>query len=795
MVFQFSSFRSQICPPQVTKISGNLSTSGTLFLYLQSRNDCGFNLPSSSSQITYSSGDGIEITLPGDCVRDGENVLQYSITANIVDDPSSAVVLVNLDAKQLILPHTFSFTEDSHLLLAASVATLPVGTDRIPGMMRQLSSTGLIYRYVRNSTLPPNNTTVLNADLGNWEYHYDGFSSYVGNTSEDSNGADLNILDILDSRQILQKSYSLDGSAGPSRSYWIRNTTTETVSQGTRVGLTVSVNGEPASEDFESLIKVIFDGHVDPSTGTLDLTLSDGVSLMEDLGIIKDYQFGRTDLILQKPLPPNHAFQITVFPQFNSYELQSVPLAGTSISVLGFFFDEAGSYNDASALIGNIMLPENPNLRRVYPSSGLSIFADEGSGTVGGFFFKDIGSNVVPGLVDSTDNQQIAINNNGSVYLNDSSLESNEDLRALVGTVAGESITSPFSSLGVSGDSSPEISILVTYPNNIDFAYDDVIAGTLGKGTFNAEEIPIYISNGSEIRVFLGLAPTNPISDTFTVSWSSGTVVTSVKTINFGLWSPITPSEITTSTNGSVIYEAAVGFTYLGNSVTRISHKEEDGVIPELALSIAEIAQFAKYWRQPINSYDDLKSIPSGDLLDGQSHRLETSQGFTIWTWDFSSALTGDDTSIITPLDSSGSGRWVLMSGAGGGNVDKIVTFNNQVLVDHLGFVLVSDSGGPITPGSTLDDYLEPNTIGISSPAESSLMSLNEQSNKFQIITSTSPVTLELYNGGFYGREHLIYSKNSTSTINVTYNGDILVILNNEEKANLIWDLTEWILL
>lgn len=809
--------REKICPPQLATGSGSLTSSGTLYFFLAARNDVGYCLPSDVSSITYSSGDSIEVTLPGDCERDGENILQYALSVNTINDPVSASILVSLNREDITLPHTFYLEEDSHIEIEEDVSVLPTGDDLIPGLVKQYLPTGLIYRYVPSSTLTPNGTTVISSIVGNWEKFYDGFSSYVNNTTEDTNGANLNVLDIIDSEAIITKSYSLDGSAGPPRIYWVKNDTTETVPQGTRVGLTISVNDEPASEDFESLIKVVFEGHVDPATGYLDVVLVDGVTPMEDVGVVKDYQFGRTDLILQKPLLAGEAFQIRVYPQFNSYELQSIPLAGTNISVLGFFFDEAGSYNDASALIGNIILPENPGLRRIYPSIGLSVVADEGSGTVGGFFFKDIGSNVVPALLDSVADQQIAINNNGSVYLNDGILASNEDLRALVSTLPGESITSDFMPIGVTGDISPDLTITVTYPNLIDPLYDDVIAGTVDKGIFNAEEITLYVSNGSEVRKFVGLSPTNTVSDTFSVSWGDGAVDT-VKASSFGLWAPITPTAISTSTTGTVTYTAAVGFVYFGNSVTGISHKESDGVIPELELSIGEIASeigvlrdtvddfesFTLHWREPIESYALLTAKSVSDLVEGRTHRVKNASGdFEIWTWVADSLVNSSEDNSLIPdeyANESTEGRWIGISTGGSSgplNLDSVVTYKGQVLVDDSGYVVTSELGGPSDGSTMLDDYLEDNTVGGLKATLSSSYTLTDQSNEYlSLATDGNNYTVFLYDGGpKFFRKHTILHTGATNNILVSYGGSTLSTLVSGDIVSLLWDTEDWIIL
>lgn len=809
MAFQFGAMRETICAPQLSVGSGNLTTSGTLFFWLQGRNDVGYNLPSSPAEVvTYTAGQSILITLPGDCYRSGENILQYAISVNTVDNASTATVLLNLDRKNLSLPTTIVLSEDAHLLSAQTVASFPQSTSLINGLLRELASTGLVYRYNAFSTQPADGLLYIAASSGNWEYHYDGFSSFVSNTAEDSNGCNLSVLDIVDSKRVIPKYYALDGGIGDARIFWLKNDTSETIDPGVRIGLTVSINGEPASEEFESLLKVVFDGYVDSATGFLDTLDSDGLSSMEDVGITKSYQFGRTDLILQKPLLPGQAYQLRVFPQFNAYELQAVPQSGSTIAVLGFFFDEAGSYNDASAFIGNAILPENPELRRVYPSSGLSVLAEEGSGTVAGFFFKDIGRNTIPGLNSNEAGQTIVINNNGTVYLKTDPLDSNEALRALVGTVAGESMTSAFSILGLTANDSPDLTITINYPGQIDSDYDDVIAGEINRGAFNAEEVVLYVrKNGNEIRKFSGLAPTNSTSDTFTVSWSAGTVVPTINTIPFGLFRPNTPSSIAATTTGINTFEAACGFVYLGNSVTSISHKESDGCIAEFLLSLADLStsviqllESSGYWKQPVGSYSALKQLSISSLKNGQSNRVKggLENTYEIWTWDAESLAISDDISYIRPNEISSDaspGRWIKVSGGGTSstefNVDNIVTAYGEVVVGSDGYVVTSDLGGPVT---ALPPYTARNIVtGVRQTLNGNL-TLTDQTPYVYSLDSSLAVEVALYNGGEFFRNHLFINK-GTFNIAVSYNAVILTTLAPGQQASLLFDTENWILI
>jgi hypothetical protein len=651
------------------------------------------------------------------------------------------------------------------------VTSFPTGANLVNGMLRQLSSTGLVYRYNASSTLIPNGTSVISATAGNWENVFDGFDSFVSNTSEDVNGANLNILDIIEPARVLPEYYPLDGSEGPSRVFWIKNETSAAIPQGTRIGFTVSINGQPASEEFESLLKVFFEGYVDTSTGLLDIFETDGLTPLEDLNVEKDYQFGRTDLVLPKPLLPGMAYRVKIFPQFNSYELKSVPTVGTVVSLIGFFFDEAGSYNDASALIGDAILASNAGFRRVYPSTGLSTFVDEGSGTVAGFFFNDIGSTTITGLADDTADQNIVINNNGSVYASTVSLESNERLRAIISTESGESSASVYSST-VTADASPDITFTATYPSTISSSYDDVISGS-NKGIFNAEEVAIYIrKNSTEIRKFSGLAPTNTTSDEFTVSWADGTVVSSLPSTAFGLFSPGTPSSVSATPSGSDNYQVAISFVYTGNSITGISHKQSDGCLVEQVLSFFEMAAIIeelKFWKYPLEDYAELKAIDDIDLLENQTHLVKaTSNTFEIWTWDSTNLSVSDDISFIRPTSIANdtlAGRWVKVSGGGDG------------------------SGGSDTPTNAASGDREDLTGNITLTVDSPEI--------FSLDANGSDRDVTLYDGGTTTfRKHLFINRGAANSIDVLDETSTSIsVVNPGEQLSVVWDTSSWIVI
>ena len=711
-IAQYASGRQQICPVTVSATSGGSISADTYYFWKQGRNDIGYNLPSIVSTVTVDGTQSIELTIPADSYRTGENWKQFVISANTINDNSSSTVIAVIDAVDPItqdpitLPKTLTLSLDSHLdLTRVGVASLPTGSDLVEGMVREYTSTGLLYRYDPDSTETPNGSTVIAATTGNWVQYVDDFNVSVVDTQNIVNGCDIPILDITDNSKVLPLKYALDGSQGQYRRLWLYNdNSTANIPKGERVGFVLTVNGQTASEDFEGLLKIVFEGLSDTTTGILDTLEDDLITPLEDIEVEKPYAFEASDLIIAKDVEPGEAWQCRVFPEFNSYQLRNLPSYLANIAAFPFIFPEAGTYNDASAIIGNAILPDPSTLRRAYPSTNLELFVDEGSGTVGGYFFNNKASTNVTNLIANTASQLLVINNNGEVYIG-TSVQSFEDQRALVSTALGEGHTGGYST-AVTADASPNIDVTVEYPTTIRNDFSDVIAGS-NKGTFNAEEVILFIrKNSTEIRKFTGFVTTNTTSDTFQAVWASGTVVANVNTNLFGLWTPNTPTTVVASTTGTDSYEVAVSFNYLGNSVTNIDHSVTAGSIQELTSNILDLLENNRFWQTPRSTEALLASIPSADLLAYETRlTYESEDELVFWTWvptstdnTPNSSIRPDDIALANP------GRWLLSGG--GGSTDVVFgtenptttpTKANQLFVNEVdNFTYVSkDVTGP----------------------------------------------------------------------------------------------------
>jgi hypothetical protein len=679
---QYASGRTQLCPLTLDVISGNLTSSeaGTYYFWLQGRNDIGYCLVDTASSVTVGENDGIELIVPADAYRTGENWLQYAITVNTSNNPSTAKLLFLIDAidasqNSISLPLTVNITEPSQLVTEESVSSFPT-TNLLNGTLRSYTPNGSNYRFVEGSSATPDSDEIFAGVGGQWFKHYDGFETYLTDTTDTTRGCDTPLQLIDSTRYVINFEYALDGSSGKYRRYWVYNTSATDLEVNKRVGLTVTNAGEDVSSSYIGLLQTEFEGHFDRASTQSLITTKNGVDTFTYLNVTESFSSYQNNFIIERALPTDWAFQFKVWPEFDVSQISSsniIPAYGSELNISPFVYANQSKPTDLGAFLGNAILSSNLGYRRILPATGLSALALSGSGLVSNFYWQDVAQSTVLGLQQNTANQIIAVNTNGLVY-RVSSLNNGEDQRALVSTASGESEVATFTS-EVEGDTDPDITITVTYPSAIRSNYDDVIAGS-NLGTFNAEEVVAYVrkknSSGgavAEARRISGLAPTNTVSDQFTFTYSDGSTYTSGNEpdTSFGLFAPSTPTVDTiTNTTGTFYYEVTIAFKYNGDSVTAISHKTTDGCIDEINQSLAEITSTTRFWREPKNTASALSSIPADELIQGANYPvLEDLNGdISFYTYDSSSSEIVDDFNYLD-VD-NGSGRFVRIKGLDG---------------------------------------------------------------------------------------------------------------------------------
>lgn len=676
MRIQYASGRKQLCALTLNTIVGTLPAN-TYYFWLQGRNDVGYNLPGPVATITTNGSQGIELILPSAAYIQNENWLEYVILVSTINDSSTAKVLLSLKRSQITLPYTINLTLPSHIQTETIVTTLPTA-NLLNGLLVTLNSDGLIYRYNSFSSL--------------WERFYDSYNTgIITTTTDELLGCDTSIGLITDTRYIINNDYALDDSAGPNRRLWIFNDQATSFPQGREIGLTTTIQDFDVSSLFYGLFKVVFEGYFDQTSETF-VTLRDGVSQFSYLGIEVLYASSMENLILEKELLTNQAFQIRVFPEFDISELglglKLLPV-DSSVNIFPFVKPTQGTPTDLGDLLGDVIVGNDPNLRRVYPSVGLSAFVDSGVSIINGLIAKTKVPTTVLGLVPNTANQILAINSSGNVYPV-TTLRTNEKQRAKVSTVAGESKASSFSTQ-VEGNANPNITITVKYPPIIRANYPDVIAGS-NKGTFNAEEIIVYVrkrnSNGGaivETRRIGGFVPTNDVSNSFSFLYETSTIFAGViPSTDFGLWEPagLLLGDLTVeSTTGTFFYDFAVSFKYNGSSITDISHDILNGSIEELSQSLSTIAENSKYWQRPEFNITNLISLTSDKLIQGATYPVlaDTNGKISLYTYNSSDSSVVDNFNYLSVTN--GPGRFVRVRGIDGINgFGLFYTFNTATV-------------------------------------------------------------------------------------------------------------------
>jgi len=582
---QYASGREQLCALTLSTIAGTLPAD-TYYLWLQPRNDVGYALPGPMATIEVDGTEGIELTIPEQALIEGENWLQYGVLIGTDPDPTTSKLLLIIDVAAITLPHVLNLTLPVHIQTERELTTLPT-TNLINGLLVSNTTDGLVYRYSSFSS--------------QWFRHYDGYNiGIIDSTDNDILGCDTP-LDLIDSsRHVINYDYAMDGSEGVSRRYWLFNNTASTLPIDREIGITATIQDDDVSSLFYNLFQVVFEGYFDRTEEEYVLT-TNGTTPFSYLSVEVPYSATMENLILERNLAPEQAFQFRVFPEFDITELglvRSLLPIDSDVNLVPFLVPNQGKPTDLGELLGDVIIGNDPNLRRVYPTTGLSAFVDTGISVIAGSIAKVRSTSVAFGLQSNEADQILAINTAGNVYPV-TSLRVNERQRALVSTVLGESAASAFSAQ-IEGNSNPNVTVEITYPTAIRSNYDDVVASST-KGDFNAEEIVFYVRkrnslNGSivETRRFAGFTPTNTTSDEFSFLYENGTIYASaIPSTQFGLFSPSTlvsgDLEVQ-NTTGTFYFDFAVSFKYNGNTITSVSHKVSDGSVYEQIDNISEIS-------------------------------------------------------------------------------------------------------------------------------------------------------------------------------------------------------------
>lgn len=600
---------------------GELTNAGSLYFSFQLQNRAGFNIPSTSGAIAYTSSQKITITIPESVRKDGWDIHYFVLSAGTTSNPSTHVQIARIPSYQYgvgiepqsletALPATIELSRDEHIALAPSVATaddLPTGSDRLDGQVRFIVDLSIFVEYRADSQLTIS-ADVIAADIGQW-VRIGGASPYVGNTRLGV-GSDRPIASINPSTTIPTPPYPGANLGkylpGWETRYWIYNDNQNPLPAGTEFGVELEYQNKRSPNLLNGLVMVMFAGFV-KADGTVRTTDSNGIEFKN----VRAY-FGWTPklvtlFITSDDLQPGEAIELRVKPFFAPGELSDGNSTATPKSLIGVFpvtRAQSGDYTPVGKILKNAVYNIDDQYR-VVPNTGLGFDILSGTAIVGSYDFPSKPRRTFGVLLPNTAGQKIIINGNSAVYAESPTYTptASEDIRAIVGTEAGESEAGSWSSYGAIA-SGQSVQLTLSYPCNaggfgtIRSDYPDVIAGST-KGLFNPARVNIYLQRQDtlEIRRFSGSLVVAGTSQVIALtSWVSGTIVLGLPTSedDFSLFAPSTVA-IAPSGGGSfpvTSYRAAYSFEYDGNQITTISHASPPcipelpgGLIPEIEIN------------------------------------------------------------------------------------------------------------------------------------------------------------------------------------------------------------------
>jgi hypothetical protein len=634
----------EICPQfAIALTSGGNLTAGTIYFSFQLQNRAGFNRPSVSAQIAYSTNQKIAITIPQ--VPDGWDVHYFVISAGVTSDPANHVQIARVPGYQFgigiepqsvktILPTTLELTRDSHLLLAptvANVASLPTGSDafgnptgeRIDGQARYINDPPMFVEYRADSTLdpsPPNASpeVILFSDVplippfppGRW-VRIGSPSTYVSDTragvGSDRAISEINPVTVIPTPPYPGETLSKYLPSWEAK-YWIYNDFSNPLPAGTEFGIELEYNNKRSPDLLNGKVMVKFIGFVKPD-GTIRTADSNGRDF-QNFGAYFPWQPRlTTPFITTDDLQPGEAIALAIKPFFSAAEFVVKDIIG----VIPAIRSQSGDYNPLGMLftqngkqVGTVF--DIGDRYRIVPNVGLNYDILSGIALVSSYNPPEYPRRTFGGLQTNTAGQKIIINGSAGVFTEDANYQptSSEAIRAIVSTVAGESTAGEWSSyVAITAG----VTVTLNYPSNangvgsIRSNYPDVVADDISrsKGLFNPFSVNIYLQRQDtlEIRRFSGFGVVAATSQQFTISnWTAGTITTlPTADDDFSLFAPLSGA-IAPAITGNfppTNYRVAYSFGYDGNQITSISHasppciKEFDGDFQPATLEVNPI--------------------------------------------------------------------------------------------------------------------------------------------------------------------------------------------------------------
>jgi hypothetical protein len=214
-MLKYASGREQICLPNITTQNSTVSSApGTYYIWVQARNDIGYNLPIGPATVVLGANQGISVSWSSVCFKLGEAWRRFALTVSTTNDASTAEVFCEVDCSQSNVSLASTVIEPYFLANPSALSSeLPdayvdggANNSYGKGVITRFTD-GYYYRYNKASLVSLPNS-LASTKGGRWEkIHLPSPSIYLTNTMDPARGCDVYIDDIPDSAMILPLYY------------------------------------------------------------------------------------------------------------------------------------------------------------------------------------------------------------------------------------------------------------------------------------------------------------------------------------------------------------------------------------------------------------------------------------------------------------------------------------------------------------------------------------------------------------------------------------------------------------
>lgn len=298
-------------------ISGN---SDTYYFWIKARNRVGYNAVSTPLSLVVGNGKQLRISSATFATNDYEDWRHFIISVSKTNNYLESRVIykqelyeddqiTEIAISDVVINSNFIINGNDGSVTLADATELPT-TGLLNGFRVTLTSTGLVYEYLHNSTLLPDNVTILSSLSGVWK------AVDSNSIIETTSNCTKEIFEVSNAELIHAPMASVFQDAIPLKYYVINN-------EGSSIPeaeLVLNAYISDTSIKTNYLVKVL--GYLNLTTYSLDTTGIDYVNVV--------VQYPNTKIKLSKALPANSALVIEVIPELI---LDTVISEGTYITL------------------------------------------------------------------------------------------------------------------------------------------------------------------------------------------------------------------------------------------------------------------------------------------------------------------------------------------------------------------------------------------------------------------------------------------------------------------------------